>query len=90
MLGKISVIIAGTLLAASAFAIDTPKQTIALKDGSTVYVFADGKMGMEDQLGHSTRMQPGHVMEAVDGTKIIMVGDEVARLNQALGKGPKD
>ena len=89
MLGKISVMIAGTLLAASAFATDAPKQAIALKDGSTVYVFADGKMGMEDKYGRTIRMQPGHVMEATDGARITMVGDEPARLDVALGKGPK-
>ena len=90
MLAKISVVIAGTLLAASAFALDAVKQTIPLKDGSTVYVFTDGKMGMEDKLGRSIRMQPGHIMEATDGTKVTMVGDEVIRVDLALGKGPKD
>jgi hypothetical protein len=31
-------------------------------------------------LGRVTRMQPGHAMETKDGQRIIMVGDEVARL----------
>lgn len=67
--------------AALAFTADEVQQNIALKDGSTVYVFKDGKMSMEDRFGRVVRMQPGHVMEAKDGRQIIMVGDEVARLD---------
>ncbi|MBK8318440.1 MAG: CopK family periplasmic copper-binding protein [Betaproteobacteria bacterium] len=29
-------------------------RSIELKDGSTVYIFKDGKMGMEDKYGHAT------------------------------------
>ena len=56
------------------------KQTISLKDGSTLYVFKDGKMSMEDKYGRPMRMKAGQVMEAKDGQRLIMVGDEVARL----------
>ena len=52
-----------------------------LKNGSTVYVFKDGKMGMEDKLGRVVTMKPGHVMETKDGQKIIMIGNELARLD---------
>lgn len=55
-------------------------KTIPLEDGSTVYVFQNGKMGMEDKVGRPTRMKPGHVMKAKDGTQLIMVGDEVMRV----------
>jgi len=57
---------------------DYPK--FDLKDGSTVYVFKDGKMAMEDRLGRTVGMKAGHVMETKDGQKIIMVGNELARL----------
>lgn len=56
------------------------RQTISLKDGSTLYVFKDGKMSMEDKYGRPTRMKAGQVMEAKDGQRLTMVGDEVARL----------
>ncbi len=57
-----------------------PTQIIELKDGSSVYVFEDGKMAMESKFGRVTRMNPGKTMEAKDGRKIVMHGDEVGRL----------
>ena len=92
MLTKISFVVAGTMLALSAFAVDTAsvKEAIPLKDGTTVYVFKDGKMGMEDKLGRAVRMKPGHVMETKDGKKLVMVGDEVMRVDQVLGRQPLD
>ncbi len=75
----------------SAFADDAAKaaakQTIEMKDGSTVYIFKDGKMAMEDKLGRSTRMKKGMVMETKDGQKIMMHGDEVMRLESLSRKG---
>ena len=55
-----------------------------LKDGSIVYVFKDGKMGMENRFGKVVRMNEGHVMQTQDGASIIMIGDEVARLDSIL------
>lgn len=63
------------------------KQTIALKDGSTLYLFKDGKMSKEDKFGRPTRMKSGQVMEAKDGQRLIMVGDEVARLQYLQRQG---
>lgn len=34
-------------------------QTIALEDGATLYIFPDGKMGMEDKYGRAVRMDEG-------------------------------
>lgn len=51
-----------------------------LKNGSTLYIFKDGKMAMEDEKGHIVRMKAGEVMETKDGQKLLMVGDEVYRL----------
>jgi len=62
------------------------EKSIELKDGSTVYIFKDGKMGMEDKLGRAVRMKKDTVMEAKDGQKIIMHGDEVMRLDSLLHK----
>ncbi len=60
------------------------KQVLNLKDGSSVYVFNDGKMAMATRSGQAQRMDPGMVMETTDGQKITMNGDEVARLNNVL------
>lgn len=86
MIKKILVGAAGAMVALSAFAVDMSKveKAIELKDGSTVYIFKDGKMGMENKLGKTVRMKPGHVMETKDGQRIIMVGDEVARLESLM------
>lgn len=59
-------------------------QTVALKDGSTVYVFNDGKMGMEDKYGRASRMGEGHLMETKSGQKITMIGNETARTDNVL------
>jgi len=70
----------------SALAADQSKvdKSIELKDGSTVYIFKDGKMGMENKLGRVEAMKAGHVMETKDGKKIVMIGNEVWRLEELL------
>lgn len=80
---KRSVILIAMLAAAGmAAAVDMQNvaRAIALKDGTTVYIFKDGRMAMEDKLGRTIGMKPGHVMETADGQRIIMVGNELARL----------
>ena len=86
MFKKMLVVVAGSMVALSAFAVDASKvdKSIELKDGSTVYIFKDGKMGMEDKLGKVVSMKAGHVMETKDGQRIIMVGNELARLESIL------
>ena len=85
MLKKTLVLIAMSAVAVSAFANDyarrEAKQVVELKDGSTVYVFDSGKMAMESKYGRAVRMDQGMVMETKDGQKIIMVGNELARLD---------
>jgi len=82
MFKKISLVVAFSTIAASAFALTSAdvQTTVQLKDGSTVYIFHDGKMAMENRYGRTERMDPGHVMETKDGQRITMQGDEVARL----------
>lgn len=86
MMKKMLIAAAGSLFAMSSFAVDMNQveKSIELKDGSTVYLFKDGKMGMENKVGKAVRMKEGHVMETKDGQKIIMIGDEVARLETIL------
>ena len=91
MLKKLLMVVAMSAVAGSAFAGDSAraeaKQVFDLKDGSTVYIFKDGKMAMEDKYGRATRMKKDTVMETKDGQKIIMHGDEVMRLDALLRKG---
>lgn len=91
MLKKLLMVVATSALASAAFANDAAqaqaKQVIDLKDGTTLYIFKDGKMAMEDQFGRVMRMKKDTVMETKDGQKIIMHGDEVARLDSLLRQG---
>ncbi len=82
MLKKLAIMASAFAIAGAAFAVDMGNvaQKCDLKDGSAVYVFKDGKMAMEDQRGRSVAMKAGHVMETKDGQKIMMVGNELARL----------
>jgi hypothetical protein len=87
MLKKLLMVAMLSAVAASAFAAYPAEQVekaIPLKNGSTVYILKDGKMGMEDKMGRATRMKQGEVMEAKDGQKIMMHGDEVMRLDSIL------
>lgn len=65
------------------------KQAFKLKDGSTVHVFKNGKMSMEDKNGQVKRMKHGEVMETQDGQKLMMHGDEVMRLESLMNKDRK-
>lgn len=81
---KKSIILVAVLAAAgAAMAVDmgAVAKALQLKDGSTVYVFKDGKMAMEDKYGRTVGMKAGHVMETKDGQRVIMVGNELARLD---------
>ena len=88
MIKKILVAAASSMIALSAFAVDSTQveKSIQLKDGSTVYIFKDGKMGMENQFGRTISMKPGQVMETKDGKQIDMKGNEVERAHQLLTK----
>lgn len=85
---KMLMVAALTMVGASAYAVDASQveKSIELKDGSTVYIFKDGKMGMEDKYGRATYMESGHVMETKDGKKIIMNGNEIWRVDELLHK----
>ena len=88
MFTKILVAATSSMIALSAFAVDANQveKSIQLKDGSTVHVFADGKMAMENNVGRAVYMEPGQIMQAKDGRQIAMNGNEVARLDQLINK----
>lgn len=91
MLKKLLMVVATGALASTVFAGDAAraeaKRVVDLKGGATLYIFTDGKMAMEDKFGRAARMQKDTVMETQDGKKIIMHGDEVARLETLLRQG---
>lgn len=86
MFKKILMVAASGVVAMSAFAADNDGvvKTFELTDGSKVFQFENGKMGMENKYGNSVRMKPGQIMETKDGQRLIMIGDEVARV-ESLG-----
>jgi len=63
------------------------KTTIELQDGSTLYVFKDGKMAREDSFGRAVFLKAGETLKAKDGREIKAVGNEVARLDSLLREG---
>lgn len=81
---KFFVITALSAIAISAFAVDSNlvEKSIPLANGSTVYIFKDGKMAMENKFGRAERMKQNEAMETKDGQKIMMHGDEVSTLTQ--------
>lgn len=87
----ITAITGASLIAMSAFAVDMSQmqKSVELKDGSVVYIFKNGKMGMEDKNGRPARMKPGVIMETKDGQKIMMVGDEVMRVEALKNQDDK-
>lgn len=65
---------------------DVDKQ-YELKDGSTVFIYKDGKMAMEDKFGRPTSMKEGHKMETKDGQIIMMKGNELWRREALKPRG---
>lgn len=91
-LAKLALIaVLSTAGATAAFAHDAAradaKQVIELKDGSSLYIFKDGKMAMEDRYGRATRKELGALTETKDGQRIKMESDEVARLQTLIDEG---
>ncbi len=88
MFKKILVAAATSMIALPVLAADVNQveHSIELKDGSTVHIFVDGKMGMETRFGRATDMRPGELMETKDGKTIVMIGNEFWRIKAILEK----
>jgi len=71
-------LVLGLISSPLAFAQQGERQ-IALKDGSTLVVFKDGKMSMRDKNGKVVGMKDGVPMETKDGQIIMMKGNEIWR-----------
>jgi len=93
-LAAIAVAAAVAAIAAPAFARDevptAVRESIALKDGSTLHIFKDGKMAKEDKVGRAVMLRPGEVLEARDGRKVTVGSSEVARLGLLLDEGHRN
>lgn len=83
LLATASSMIALPVLAADANQVE---KSIELKDGSTVHIFADGKMGMESRFGRAADMAQGEMMEAKDGKIIVMNANEYWRVKAMLDR----
>lgn len=60
------------------------EKVIALKDGSQLHEFNDGKMAVESPYGRAVFVPVGQVVQAMDGSTITVSSNEVARLTQEL------
>jgi hypothetical protein len=90
-LSTLALALAAVGAAAPAFARDVlpqaTQQTLNLKDGSTLYVFKDGKIAKEDRFGRATYLKQGDVLELSDGRKVTVNSNEVGRLSSLLNEG---
>ncbi|WP_455153140.1 periplasmic Cu(I)/Cu(II)-binding protein CopK [Cupriavidus basilensis] len=89
MFKKFLIAASSSMLALSALAADPSKveKTIELKDGTTLYIFKDGKMSMENKAGKTVGMKEGVVMETKDGQQLMMKGNEIWRLDSPPPQG---
>ncbi|MBS1230340.1 MAG: hypothetical protein H6R17_3617 [Proteobacteria bacterium] len=92
MLKRMLILVALTSVSAFAVADDNDarsaaQQVVELQDGSTVYVFQDGKMAVENKYGRAVSTKPGTTLQAKDGSTIVIKGNEVARLDRLLMNG---
>ena len=88
MLKKMLVVAAMTAISTSVLAVDANlvAQSIPLKDGSTVYIFKDGKMAQESRFGRAVYLNVGASVSTKDGRNIAITSNEVARLGSLLQK----
>lgn len=66
------------------------KESIALKDGSTVYVFTDGKMAIADKYGRAVPKKVGATLDAKDGRRVTLTSNESARLDILQSAGHRN
>ena len=93
-LSALALALAAAGAAVPAFARDalpqSAQQALNLKDGSTLYVFKDGKMAKADRFGRAAYLKQGEMLDLADGRKVTAVGNEVARLDGLLNEGHRN
>ena len=60
------------------------EKVIALKDGSSLHEYSDGKMALANAYGRAVSAPVGQVVQAIDGSAITISSNEVARLSDEL------
>ena len=63
------------------------KEMINLKDGSTLYVFSDGKMALESKYGKAEFLMKGQTLQTADGRTIKADSNDIARWDSLLKQG---
>lgn len=91
LMRNLLMVVAMSTVAASAYSDDAARaaaqKTIELKNGSTLFIFKDGKAAVEDKYGRAVRMKKGAVMETKDGEKLTIQAGEVMRLDSLIKEG---
>ncbi|MGQ3003499.1 MAG: CopK family periplasmic copper-binding protein [Hydrogenophaga sp.] len=85
-LAIVALAFASTSVFAGHAAVEAAKEIIPLKDGGSLYIFPDGKMGKESRVGTAVYLKKGEVLEAADGRSIPVTSNEVARMDYLLNK----
>ena len=68
------------LLAFAGAALAANPQTIQLKDGSTILIEEKGTMAHIDAAGNRMKMRDGKIMEAEDGSTLMMKNDAIWKM----------
>lgn len=77
---KLTLVILWLAFAGTAFAAEpqaTEPQTIELKDGGKIVIEKQGTMAHIDAAGNRVKMRDGKVMEAKDGSKVMMKNNAI-------------
>ncbi|MDR3395308.1 MAG: CopK family periplasmic copper-binding protein [Parasulfuritortus sp.] len=56
------------------------EQLVTLQGGSTLHIYKDGQMAVENVYGRPTVVAPGQQLHEKNGTTIAMNSDDIARL----------
>ena len=81
--------LAMTFMANSLPAVAGEAESYHLKDGSMLYIQADGNMKLVDKAGKSMQMEEDVPMELQDGSVIMMRHNHVWKRLGPPGKGPE-
>jgi hypothetical protein len=94
MIRNIGVLATSLVMLTSAFSMDAvrseAKQIIALQGGETLYVFEDGLMSKENKFGRPVYLSSGELVQTIDGQKIAVKGNEIARLTAFMNQGHRN
>lgn len=94
MIQSILIFTTSFALLTSAFAMhevrSEAKHVIALQGDETLYIFEDGLMAKESKFGAPIYLNAGETVQAMDGQKIDIRGNEIARLSILLERNHRN